>query len=504
MVAAKQNYMGISMINLSVLTNKQNVLTRPRPARTGKLAVLPVFHKLSNQKVVLVGGTAAAAWKGELLAATGAKVHIYAAKLCQEFQAIVAAEPAAFVVHLSKWDPTCFDNARLAVGDLHTDTEAAEFYDAAVAAGVLVNLIDRPAFCQFQFGSIVNRSPAIVSISTDGAAPILGQAIRRRIEVLLPAELSKWAQLAADIRTDISARLGCGSLRRMFWEKLAEQAFNSKVKPNTAQDLKNFAKTLANVNPRGHVTLVGAGPGNAELLTLKAVRVLQAADIILYDDLVSDEVLEMARREAKRILVGKRGGRISSKQDDINALMLKYATAGKNVVRLKAGDPSIFGRAGEEIEFLENHNVPVLVVPGITSALAMAAELGVSLTHRDSAQTVQFITGHSRFGELPKKLNWDSLAHPSTTSIFYMGGRTASNIKSKLIEHGMSQQTPVTVCSSVSRTNTTKWLGTLSELEIGMQSFDNNNPVIIGIGEVFADRDARVDSVLSPALTASV
>jgi len=236
------------------------------------------------------------------------------------------------------------------------------------------------------------------------------------------------------------------------------------------------------------VTLVGAGPGDAEFLTLKAVRALQAADVILFDDLVSNDVLELARREARRMLVGKRGGRDSCAQDDINATMIALARAGKNVVRLKGGDPMIFGRAGEEIARLEDEGIAVSVVPGVTSALAMAAELGISLTHRDHAQSVRFVTGHSRHGELPSDLDWAGLADPKTTTIFYMGGRTATRIAARLTGQGMDKATPVVIARSVARDGFSSWTGSLGDLATGIALIGWDEPVLIGVGAVFSAR----------------
>ena len=235
----------------------------------------------------------------------------------------------------------------------------------------------------------------------------------------------------------------------------------------------------------GSVTLVGAGPGDAELLTLKAVRAMQAADVVLFDDLVSDEVLELARREAKRMLVGKRGGRASCRQEDINALMVNLAGQGKRVVRLKSGDPMVFGRGGEEIEELRKAGIPVAVVPGITAALAAAAGLGVSLTHRDAARSVRFVTGHARDGRLPEDLDWTGLADPATTLMVYMGGRTAGSLAGQLIAAGLPADTPCVAVASVSTFSETRWTGPLRDLGEGAR-FADAGPVLIGIGAVFA------------------
>jgi uroporphyrin-III C-methyltransferase/precorrin-2 dehydrogenase/sirohydrochlorin ferrochelatase len=243
----------------------------------------------------------------------------------------------------------------------------------------------------------------------------------------------------------------------------------------------------------GRVTLVGAGPGDAELLTLKAVRALQAADVILYDDLVSDEVLELARREAKRMLVGKRGGRESCRQDDINALMVKLARQGRHVVRLKSGDPMIFGRGGEEIDQLERAGIPCDVVPGITAASAMASALGVSLTHRDDAQSVRFVTGHSRAGGLPDSLDWRGLADHHTTLIVYMGGRTSATLAARLIEQGLFPETPVIAVANLSRASEARWHGTLNMLAESELLRTEAGPILIGIGAVFARRATAQD-----------
>ena len=262
---------------------------------------------------------------------------------------------------------------------------------------------------------------------------------------------------------------------------------NQPPADNDSEDLLKAAERIASAPATGSVTLVGAGPGDAELLTLKAMRALQAADVILFDDLVSQEVLELARREAKRFLVGKRGGRESCKQDDINDMMVRFAKAGKRVVRLKSGDPMIFGRAGEEIARLEAEGIAVDIVPGITSASAMAASLKTSLTHRDHAQQVRFVTGHSRKGDLPATVDWASLAAPNQTSIFYMGGRMAGEIERALRQHGMGSSTPVVIVSAVSRANEQRWSGPLSALPEAMRGIGTDEPVLIGVGNVFAD-----------------
>jgi len=458
--------------------------------RVDPLSVLPVFFRLTGKRVLVAGGGEGAAWKAQLLAATGATVMVHAEELSEIFRHIMdnAPEGETYIWSRRNWATDSFEGIQLAVCEAETDAEAKAFFSSAKAAGVPVNVIDNPPFCEFQFGSIVNRSPAVVAISTDGAAPILGQAIRRRIETLLPRSLSRWAELAKSVRAEVTERLTPGTARRLFWERFVDRAFTSDVGETARADVVADSHRIAssNIASAGRVTLVGAGPGDAELLTLKAVRVLQSADIILFDDLVSTEVLELARREAKRMLVGKRGGRESCKQDDINTMMVSLAKAGKHVVRLKGGDPMIFGRAGEEIEVLRAENIPVSVVPGITSALAMAAALGASLTHRDHAQSVRFITGHSRNGVLPASIDWKMVADPATTTIFYMGGRMAGEIAARLKSCGMDNATPVVAVSGIARPDERRWSGFLSNLPECVDKLGTEQPLLIGVGRVFA------------------
>ncbi|MBP1858331.1 siroheme synthase CysG [Rhizobium herbae] len=474
------------------------------PARMAPLAKLPVFWALDGKRAVVAGGSDAAAWKAELLAACGAEVHVYAEELSETFSTLIdrgsESESGLFVHHAHEWNAAAFDSAAIAIADCESDDAAADFFDAACKAGVPVNVIDKPRYCQFQFGSIVNRSPVVVAISTDGAAPILAQAIRRRIETLLPPSLKSWAALAHSIRDRVNAKISPGAPRRAFWESFVDRAFGTLPEANTEADLISDAGRIVGHSKSsvGRVTLVGAGPGDAELLTLKAVRALQAADVILFDDLVSDEVLELARREAKRMLVGKRGGRTSCKQEDINATMISLAKAGKRVVRLKSGDPMIFGRAGEEIACLEQEGIPVDVVPGITSASAMAARLGVSLTHRDHAQAVRFVTGHSRLGDLPADLDWQNLAEPRTTTIFYMGGRTAGQIRARLLAAGMHGKTPAVVMSAVTRSNENRWIGTLNDLAEAVEKIGVDNPILIGVGQAFSQARSSAETTERP------
>lgn len=459
-------------------------------ARIAPLPVLPVFFRLAGRTALIAGGGEDAAWKAELLLASGAFLRIAAEASCAaHFRFAQNHERAIFLSRT--WHEEDFTDCALAIGGFDVEEDARDFATSARRAGVPVNVIDRPVFCDFQFGSIVNRAPVVVSISTDGAAPALGQAIRERIEMLLPASLSHWAQVAKAIRAEVASRIATGRERLAFWRRFAEMAFT-----RPAADAATFLDNAQVEQKAGKVTIVGAGPGAADYLTLKAVRALQCAEIILFDDLVSDEVLDFARREAKRMTVGKRGGRASCRQGDINALMLKLAKEGKHVVRLKSGDPMIFGRAGEEISALEAAGVDVEVVPGITAALAAASRLKVSLTHRDHAQGLKFITGHARDGALPD-IDWRAAADPSVTLMVYMGARLAGDLAARLIGEGLPAATPAAVAIAVGRR--AERFERLALGDLLTRSLRPDEPVLIGIGSVFALAAKNCETAPEPA-----
>lgn len=461
---------------------------RTFPARMQPLARLPLFVDLTGRRVVVVGGSEAVAWKAELFSAAGGDVQVFAEAPDVELVAVVerGTPPGKLTLNRRRWVEGDLAGSALAVLDSEEDEEIAAFQAAGHAAGALVNVIDKPDACDVLFGSIVNRSPVVIGISTDGAAPVVGQAIRRRIETLLPPAVAAWGALAARIRDAVTSRLAPGAARRNFWERFAERAFGPAPEEGDTARLIAEAEGAAHADEQpGKVILVGAGPGEPELLTLKAVRALQSADVVLYDDLVSPDVLELARREARRVMVGKRGGKASCKQDDINDLMVELARAGERVVRLKAGDPMVFGRAGEEIERLTAEGVPVEVVPGISAGIALAAALGASLTHRDAAHSLRFVTGHAKSGELDEGLDWRGLADPDTTLVVYMGGRTAGRLADRLIGEGLSKETPVVFGFGVGQKGQRLERHRLADL-LTLGSVPTDQPLVIGIGKVFA------------------
>lgn len=418
------------------------------PPPIGELATLPIFFKLRGRRAVLVGGSDGAAWKGELLAAAGAQVDVFCEAPGQKMQSL----RGKLNLIERDWEGHDLKGAALIIGDVEDETQAQMLRDAAVAAGVPVNIVDKPAFCDFQFGTIVERSPLIIGISTDGAAPVLGQALRARLEALLPQGMRAWAQAARDWRREVRAKNLDASERRHFWREFAQAAFaRPALLPSQFDREAAFdSARKANTTGTGCAILVGAGPGDPELLTLKAVQALQSADVVLYDDLVSPVVVEMARREAVRIAVGKRGYKPSCTQEDISELIVAHAKSGQRVVRLKGGDPMIFGRANEEIAVLRAAGISVEVVPGVTAAAAAAAALQTSLTERDVARRLQFITAHGRDGHLPKDLDWRSLADARATSVVYMGVKTFRELAERLMREGLPASTPAAMVERAS------------------------------------------------------
>lgn len=346
-----------------------NILSMPHnrkrhPDRVGKLATLPVFFKLSGRPILLAGGSEAAAWKAELLAATGAIVHIYSIDICRQFQELTLTNPSQYIVHRENWESAQFKDFALIIGDMESLDEAQKFHDRATASGVPVNVIDKPQFCQFQFGSIVNRSPTIVAISTDGAAPILGQAIRRKIEAVLPMQLSSWTKLAQRVRGQVADTLQHGADRRKFWERFVDRAFHFRKKaPNECTVLSDLG-AIENGQDfiRGQISLVGAGHGDAEHLTLAAMRSLQSADFIFSAETISNDVLSLARREAEHICIGVAG--IGT--DQAHKLMSKLALQGKNVVHLTLGNPYECSQALAFKNWIEYHGIEIHMVPGIS------------------------------------------------------------------------------------------------------------------------------------------
>jgi uroporphyrin-III C-methyltransferase / precorrin-2 dehydrogenase / sirohydrochlorin ferrochelatase len=456
-------------------------------ARIGPLSRLPAFFALEGKRTVVAGCSAAAAWKAELLSAAGARVEVFTPASSVELLALAAAPPRGEIVICERpWTADDLAGTAMAVADCDNDADAAQFAAAARAAGVPVNVVDRPAFSDFAFGAIVNRSPLVIGISTDGASPVFGQAIRARIEALIPKGFARWAAAARAWRPRIAALALPFRNRRTFWEKFTARAVAAPDRTPTEADLDALLAPGAPATA-GSVVLVGAGPGNPELLTLRAVRALQSADVILFDDLAAPDILDFARREAKKMLVGKTGHKASCRQDDINALMVSLAKAGRRVVRLKGGDPMLFGRADEEIAACRAAGIAVEVVPGITTAQGAASRLLVSLTRRGDARRVQYITGHGHDGKLPTDIDWRSVADPAVTTVVYMPARTLPELVATAVQAGLDPATPAVAVEQATRAGERVIAATIGELPVRFAAEPPSGPVVVLIGRVFAD-----------------
>ncbi len=360
------------------------------PPRMAALSRLPVFFALDGKRAVVAGGAAAAAWKAELLSAAGARVEVFAPAPSEEMRVLAASPPrGAIAIHDRGWTAADCAGAAIAVADCADDAAAAEFAAAARAAGVPVNVVDRPAFSDFAFGAIVNRSPLVIGISTDGASPVFAQAIRAKIEALIPRGFARWAEAARAWRPRVQALALPFRGRRSFWERFTARAVASPDRAPSDADLDALLAPSA-AREAGSVIVVGAGPGDPELLTLRAVRALQSAEVILFDDLVSTDMLDFARREAKKMLVGETGKSGSCQQDGIAALMVSLAAAGRRVVRLMHGDPMNCGVAAEEIAACRAAGIEVEVVPGIATAQAASRAVALRTGAETSANKADF------------------------------------------------------------------------------------------------------------------
>lgn len=443
------------------------------------LAVLPVFFDLRGKRAVVAGDGEGAIWKAELLAAAGAHVDVYTVEPSADLVALRDGPPCGSVTLVGRgWKAGDFAGAAVAVGALE-GAEAEAFAMAARAAGVPVNLVDTPGMGTFNFGTIINRSPIAIGISTDGAAPVLGQTIRGKIEALLHPALGAWAARAKDLREAVKARLPMGAARRDLWRRFADAALAARAAPSAGELEGLFAES--GEAKRGSVVMVGAGPGDPELLTVKALRALQSADVIMYDRLVGADILELGRREALRVLVGKTGGGKSCRQSDINERMVAFALEGKRVVRLKGGDPMVFGRANEEIAACKAAGVAISSVPGITAALGAASELGLSLTDRKLARRLQFVTGHAESGHAPEH-DWAQLADPWTTTVFYMGARTLAEMMPKLLAAGLDPATPALAVSGATTADSAHIKTTVAGLTKAIDALEGGQPCLIVIG----------------------
>ncbi|HJQ57105.1 MAG TPA: siroheme synthase CysG [Vineibacter sp.] len=461
---------------------------------------LPAFFALDGRRALVIGGTPAAAQRARSLLAAGAAVTVMAPERQPAFDGL-SREGA--VIFQTRW-PEANDFARAALAFVATGDRArdAAFAAEAQRARVPVNVTDRPELSDFIMPAIVDRGDVVIGISTGGAAPVLARLIRERIERALPARLAALGDFAASFRDSVRALLHDVGTRRRFWERVLDGRIGQLVLAGREPDARAAMVTELNQagtsRPlQGAVSIVGAGPGDPDLLTLRALHALQAADVVLYDELAGREVLAYARRDAELIYVGKQKAQHSMSQDAINALMLTHARAGKQVVRLKGGDPFIFGRGGEELAYLRRHGTDVTVVPGITAALACAAAAGIPLTHRDHASAVTFVTGHLKSGE--PVADWNALARSGQTIVVYMGLSAATTVRDRLIAAGLAAATPVAIVENGSRPDQHVSVGELGGLTALAARHAGGGPALIIIGDVAALADVAGAPALAEA-----
>ena len=443
---------------------------------------LPIFADLKQRPVLVVGGGEIAARKIDLLLRAGAEVRVVSQSLSSEVEHL--HQTAAIQWLATAYHADQLDDVFLVIAATDDTVLNAQVYDDANERRVLANVVDDQPKCSFIFPSIVDRSPIVVAISSSGTAPVLARMLREKLETLLPASLGKMAEIAGSWRERVKQRFNSMSARRRFWE----QAFDGNFASLTAggqfdeaeKSLQQLMDAPDDATHRGLVTLVGAGPGDVGLLTLRGLQVMQQADVVLYDYLVSDEVLDLVRRDAEKICVGKRAGNHLVMQEETNRLLVELASQGKKVVRLKGGDPFIFGRGGEELEVVAAAGIPFQVVPGITAAAGATAYAGIPLTHRERAQSVMFITGQIRTDG--DGLQWSELARGQQTLAIYMGAMKAAEISLQLISHGRSPDTPVAVISRGTRHDQQVRVGTLQNLE--QLAHQAPSPALLVIGEV--------------------
>ncbi|SLM64334.1 MULTISPECIES: siroheme synthase CysG [Dickeya] len=441
---------------------------------------LPIFADLRQRTVLVVGGGEVASRKIALLQRAGASVRVAAHTLSDVLAIQYQAKALEWVAH--EFTPELLDDVFLVIAATDDAALNTQVFTEANRRQRLVNVVDDQPLCSFIFPSLIDRSPLVVAVSSGGQAPVLARLLREKLEALLPARLGMMAEIAGQWRARIKQRLTSVTERRRFWERAFGGRFASLVAAGQlTQAEQALAAQLAQPDTaQGEVALVGAGPGDAGLLTLRGLQVIQQADVVLYDHLVSAEVLELVRRDAERICVGKRASAHLLPQDEINALLVKLAQEGKKVVRLKGGDPFMFGRGGEELQQLAQAGIPFQVVPGITAAAGATAYAGIPLTHRDYAQSVTFITGHCR--AQGDELEWSTLARGRQTLAIYMGSVKAAQISQQLIAHGRAPETPVAVIGRGTRQDQSVLTGTLAELEQLAQHAPS--PALLVIGEV--------------------
>ena len=445
---------------------------------------LPIFMKITGRRCVVIGGGDVATRKVQMLLKAGAQVNVVAPQICI---ALATMADTGRIFHINAaFAAEQLDHSCLVIAATNDEAVNAAVSHAAQQRNIPVNAVDAPALSTFTMPSIVDRSPIVIAISSGGAAPVLARLLRAKIETMVPASYGRLAALAAEFRPRVKQRFADMQQRRIFWEEVFQGPIAERVlsgQEGAARlALEAVLSGTAEVSHRGEVYLVGGGPGDPDLLTFRALRLMQQADVCVYDKLVSKEVMQLVRRDAELIYVGKERDQHTLPQEEINQLLVRLAKAGKRVLRLKGGDPFIFGRGGEEIETLMENAVPFQVVPGITAACGVSSYAGIPLTHRDYAQSCVFTTGHLQDGSV--NLDWPALVRPKQTVVIYMGLVGLAEICRQLIAHGLAETTPAAVVQQGTTVRQRVVVGTLQTLAEKVAAADMKPPCLIIIGEV--------------------
>jgi len=446
---------------------------------------LPIFADIRNKLCLVVGGGEVARRKATVLLEAGAKVRVVAPVIDSELARCKGVEHA-----VARFDTTHLDGVALVIAATDDRSVNRQVSELAQARNIPVNVVDDPALCSFIMPAILDRSPLMVAFSSGGASPVLTRMMRGKLETVIPQNYARLAAFAERFRESVKRRVTNPAKRRIFWENALDGVVAEKVltgDETTAEAMLQQMLADEDNIVRGEVYLVGAGPGDPDLLTFRALRLMQKADVVVYDNLVSKPIVDMTRRDAERIFVGKKRADHTLRQEEINGLLVRLAKQGLRVLRLKGGDPFIFGRGGEEIETLAAEGIPFQVVPGITAASGVASYAGIPLTHRDHAQACIFVTGHLKDGTM--NLDWDALARPRQTVVVYMGLHGLKTLCSELVKHGMPDTTPIAIVQQGTTPNQRVITGTLATLPAIAEREQLQAPTLIIVGGVVTLRE---------------
>nr|AFI78674.1 siroheme synthase [uncultured bacterium ws085G8] len=453
---------------------------------------LPIFLNVDGKRTLIVGNGVSAARKADLLLRAGSDLTIVTPELGEELSQL--AETYSFKHQATGVNAADLDGCMIVFGCDEDDSLNQNLRKLAHEAGIPVNVSDKTEDCDFIMPALVDRTPLLIAISSGGTSPLLVRMLKARFETTIPAAYGKLAEFAGSYRDRIKKLIPNMTRRRRFWEAMvsgpvAEHLFSSQLEQAESLMESNLEEAAREGDqpPPGEVYLVGTGPGDPDLLTFRALRLMQQADVVLYDRLIGDGILNLVRRDARRIYVGKLKNNHTVAQEEISEMLIDLANKGKRVLRLKGGDPFVFGRGGEEIEALSEHGIAFQVVPGVTAANGCAAYAGIPLTHRDHAQACVFVTGHEKDGKL--HLNWDTLIQPRQTVVLYMGLTSLEAITSGFINHGADPQTPAAVIENGTRAGQRVITGTLDSLLDKTSQAQVKSPALIIVGSVVTLRE---------------